>query len=1420
MSKYIPLNRQFSPVFNNHEDAEELENSINWGLGKTESWESLFNEYRCVILAEAGAGKTVEFQKKAQQLSSEGKPSFFIRIEDIDRNFYEAFEVGDEDSFDDWLQSNEDAWFFLDSVDEAKLASPRAFEKAIQRFSKGIKKAVHRAHIYISSRPYSWRAKSDQVLMDELLFLPSIEKLDTDNSEKKSPSSALKIYGLRPLDKNRIYDYCEARDVELIEALLDDVSRLGLWSLAERPFDLDVIISKWNEDQSLGGRLSLLQHNVDTRLKESHNNARRAINIDEARDGAQRLAAAIVLTGNVGINVPDSEHVKKGIDADTILYDWDREDVKALLESALFNDIIYGSVRFRHRDIRELLAAEYFNKLLKNGRDRPQIESYFFKESLGESIVTPLLRPLLPWLILFDDSIRTKTLCIKPEIAVEEGDPSQLPLSIRKKMLSDIVRRIANDLDDRSARDNAAIARIAQSDLTEDVLNLINEYHENDEVIFFLGRLVWQGNMTSCAESLTPIAIDYRRGKYARIASIRAVMAGGSNEQKFLLWQAINDTNDVILRELLVELIDGSVPTETTIELLLHSIPKLTEYREFEYSRLNDFLYKFVELADLQLIPKILDGLSVYLEMPPHIERRECRISKQHAWMVGVALKSLEKLVINQESYVLSTIYLSILSNAAALKYWRTENLQEFKHDLNYLIPQWPELNDALYWYSIQQAREHYRIQDKPLTDDWNISYLDHYWAFDGSSFSRLLAFTKSCQLKDDKLVALNAAYRVYQRLEFPVNMLEELYDAVEGNEILVKQLDKLLNPIASKSMQEYEEKNTARNLAYEVKQQEKEENRQNWIVSLRNDPSKVVHPPVEKGVITNNHVWLMNELEKDSSATNRQHYIQWQRLIPDFGEEIAIAYKEFCMKHWRKYIPKIKSEGEVGDSISGTLLLAVAGLELEAIEVSDFPHNLNHAEIDLALRYLAWNINGFPTWFERMHQAFPVQTEKAIMKEVCWEVRTALSSKPSNHILHDLVYYAPWVSEYIATNLLDYLMCTPVLNHSSRKYCVRILIEGGVEPEQLSKLAWKSIKESKDDKDEIAWWYGLLVDSEPDLGILDLKNWLSSLDSNGAKYAAEIFIVALLGGRSSQKSLYCAGRFKTVEHLKSLYILMHQYIKPSEDIERADTGVYSPTIRDDAQSAREMLFNYLIELPGKESYCAIKLLIEEHPDESYRPWMRERAYRMAESYGNIVPWSDRQFKEFHKSQIIPPESHRQLFDIAVQQLNTLKDWVENGNDSPWITWQRAQKENEVRTLISAELRKSSKGHYTIAEEPEIANEQRMDIWLANPNVQSPVPIELKLLDKGWTGPKLCERLRNQLVGDYLRESTAGCGIFLLVSSNTDKRWTVDRRKVGIDGLALALKEYWKSISQQYVGIEDIEIIIIDFNKRSLVSDT
>ena len=301
----------------------------------------------------------------------------------------------------------------------------------------------------ISSRHYAWRPKSDRELVERYLPFPKLRAEAADEElqepDASEPQRGLNIFVLEPLDEEDIRIFARHRSVPEVGRLIRDLERLDLTSLAGRPFDLEAILDKWASGQTLGGRSELLEHNVKMRLKESHDPDRarqQPLNLSHALTGARRLAAAVVLTGEVGIHVPDAAHTTAGIDAGVVLSEWDPADVQALLERALFNDVIYGAVRFRHREVREFLAAGWFSELLQRGYSRNQIVSLFFREQYGHQFVAPRLRALLPWLILDDDRIRSRILADYPEIAMEDGDPARLPLPVRESILSDVVERV------------------------------------------------------------------------------------------------------------------------------------------------------------------------------------------------------------------------------------------------------------------------------------------------------------------------------------------------------------------------------------------------------------------------------------------------------------------------------------------------------------------------------------------------------------------------------------------------------------------------------------------------------------------------------------------------------------------------------------------------------------------------------------------------------------------------------------------------------------------------------------------------------------------------------------------------------------------------------------------------------------------
>lgn len=442
----VQLIRRFVPITAPGGDWDFLATAPG---GRPQRWHELEDARRVLILAEPGAGKTFEALDRARKLRNRGVKAFFIRIEAIDAAFEKSFEVGTSEEFSGWLSSSEDAWFFLDSVDEAQLETPRALEDAIRIFGARIQPARERAHIFITSREDAWQALGDRTLVEQHLPFgaPPATGADVDAAdEEREP--VLKIFRLAGLNLDEIRLFASYYSVGDVNLFVAEIERGNLMTLAERPFDLKALIAKWQADRQLGGRLDVLRRMVELQLAPLSASAAR-VRLGAARviGGVRALAAAVTLTGKTIICCPDGILSPDRIDPREVLPGWSDEELDAVLRAGVFDDIVYGSVRFRHREIRELLTAEWAKELADRPGGREAVENLFFRSRYGEAVIVPRLRPTLTWLILLDEPVRERALALEPEIATEGGDPSQLPLPTRQSMLRGIVKRIAKGQD-------------------------------------------------------------------------------------------------------------------------------------------------------------------------------------------------------------------------------------------------------------------------------------------------------------------------------------------------------------------------------------------------------------------------------------------------------------------------------------------------------------------------------------------------------------------------------------------------------------------------------------------------------------------------------------------------------------------------------------------------------------------------------------------------------------------------------------------------------------------------------------------------------------------------------------------------------------------------------------------------------------
>ncbi|MBE9112876.1 hypothetical protein IQ273_26165 [Nodosilinea sp. LEGE 07298] len=650
--KFIDLHRTFYELSEHGSEHDEIEINQTFRFGKHLGWSNLIEEYRLIILSEAGSGKTSEIRNITYALRHEGKPAFFLRLEHISRDFEDAFEVGTYEHFEEWLASGEEGWLFLDSVDEARLRDPRDFELAIRKLSRQIIAAKDRTHIVITGRTTAWRPKTDlNYCTQHLPYEATTTAEHEQNAEMNGPEGSVqtntasedkaqptfKIVAFDDLTRDQIAIFAKARGVKDSKAFLDAVERADAWSFTSRPQDLEELTEFWLDKGRIGSRLEIMRNSIDRRLSERDQDRAdiRPLSMECARQGARLLAAATTLTQNPVITVPDGAENSKGIAVQSILPDWDNNDQLTLLSRPICDEAIYGTVRFHHRSVREYLTAEWFAELLRRETSRRTIETLFFSNQYGLDIVIPTLRPILPWLAILDEKISERVRKVAPEIIFEGGDPSQLPLEVRRYILREVCEQIASGATGRSMRDYAAVQRFANPDLTNDVRALIQEYANHEDLTEFLLRMVWLGQLSDALPEALEVSLHATAEKYARIAAFRAIRAIGSSEDQEHIRQSFLAEATELKREWLAELIEDIQPTEHTVTWLLACLEKSEPKKRFTVDYLIERVIEFFGIADIDLLPQLVTGLNHLLSIPPVIERRDCEISQKFKWLIS-----------------------------------------------------------------------------------------------------------------------------------------------------------------------------------------------------------------------------------------------------------------------------------------------------------------------------------------------------------------------------------------------------------------------------------------------------------------------------------------------------------------------------------------------------------------------------------------------------------------------------------------------------------------------------------------------------------------------------------------------------------------------------------------------------------------
>ncbi len=375
-SKQIPFERKFSNYLEEHSWSPNIWAEQGLRDEDTLQWKD-FNRYRCVVvLAEGKAGKTYEFKQKHQSLRAEGAFSFFIPLELLqDHDLLDVITEEEEQELSRWMETEDDAVFFLDALDELKLRNG-TFRKALRKIQKEIGSNKRCARFFISCRPNDWKTEVD---LRDLKALVGVH--DSVTNLKKSCDGGkifyeiisgerrgatpypeenpepIKVAVLLPLSRKEVVSFARLQNSSKAPELERHIQEKELWHLYQFPDDILSALDQLVSENRLGNLEEQLNFSIRKKLQEISDKKTTSLSEDRAYQGAERLALALILMKRRSINIDSRTLNSDGVCVADILTDWSFSERKELLGKPLFDLTGVGSVRFHHRSIQEHIVV-------------------------------------------------------------------------------------------------------------------------------------------------------------------------------------------------------------------------------------------------------------------------------------------------------------------------------------------------------------------------------------------------------------------------------------------------------------------------------------------------------------------------------------------------------------------------------------------------------------------------------------------------------------------------------------------------------------------------------------------------------------------------------------------------------------------------------------------------------------------------------------------------------------------------------------------------------------------------------------------------------------------------------------------------------------------------------------------------------
>lgn len=1417
---FVELDRKFSPV----RAAGERENAADdsylvgslWGQDLLD-WGKLLERPLVVLLGEPGSGKSWEIEHQAQKLVAAGQFAFFLRLECLIAQSVPEVCGTSAGAFAEWSAGIEPATFFLDSVDESKLNGVEGFYFALRRFRAALPAGFRsRAKIVLSSRISEWHPETDGARVREYFDTESgLVRTTVDDGEEltriRRGDEGLLVVQIMPLDRQQVETLVTAIGMSRSGEFLDALDRSHAWEFARRPLDVRALVEFWRKEGRIGSLTELIEFELQRNLCERRAHAHDPLTDEDARAGAEALAAGVVFCGTASIKVPDEGLIGHGLDGRICVPEhFTRDQFEALLTRPIFDGESHGHVRFHHRRVREYLAASWVTRRMNSGCSTEELEGLFFDHIGGRRILRASRGSVVAWLCAggeyFNVIVRKWVLESAPGLNLRFGDPHVLPLDYKRSILTRLKQEATAHSRIWLETDQDALSRLAAPELVPDIEAIIRDRSLASDLRSAMLETVRHGRLTNCLSTVLAVIADPLESeelKVYAVATLRDLGDFGSHTQLAGIARGLQHVSTALTDILVGTLFPERLSVDEFVGLLRKTREPNGRTPDIRW-RISGCLKERLQLGQAS---SLLNYLLELMRSEPVLasEPGAPAVSREYHWLRPLLMIPLSCLL-QQDSLTKDEVraVAAGLSVVGSLRR-ELEVSEEEAKNLGELAPRHPSVRREFFWAAV--ARKRCLGQDAIDHPFMIFSHHDGLLAPSFSDTDWLIEDLAAPRDAADREVALRHAMHWFNRSGRPWLLRRRINRAIRGSNHLLdisRKLDRSgltlrVQRFSYQLQQEYWTRKHQLRLVWHGRIMKAYYWARSWLY-LRQNLKRIASgdlPLVVHQLVT----------QADSDSRDRLTIKPWKALARKWGDPVEAATRKACKAFWRTYCPDLAHEAGDPAVIPYELTVGLTGLNAAWDDNDLNIERLSDEDVKLATRYAMREVNGFPPWLPQLAAKRPDAVGAVFAESVIGE----WSSRENRHVPREGIQRLAWsggpLLPRLQSTILDRLRSgdpdPQVLGHT-----LSILLSGSAPPlEELQAIAQARILESTTPAASVAQWFALWLQIQPDTA---LAAWSEHIQVR--EDASQVMLLTCAGFHDRGyriRVLLTEPRHLRVAILRRLIPLVYSHIRPEDDINRA--GSYTPEARDDAQEFRNALFRCLAESPDPAAAEALRELSQLPEFVRFRDILlhfREENLQRCADHERWQPDDIRQFEQNHE---VNPRTDRDLFRIVLRRFKDIKANVEQSDLGLRTHLRQGDLESALRIWISQEMIRSSRQRYTVPQEAVIDQSQRPDIRLENPRTDA-VSVEVKWAQR-WSFNDLWRALEDQLLGQYLRAHKSRHGILLLGLIEGGRRnWEgPDGRLVDFPELIKLLQARANQLEEQQPEVKRLEVVGVDF---------